>query len=170
MAVKEILLLGNPLLHESCRPVEQAEAAGIMSLITDLRDTLMAFRHEQGFGRAIAAPQIGAMVRVLFVQAPEPCPMLNPVLVPMDGELIDVWDDCLSFPDLLVKVRRHRRCRLTYRDLSWELHRVVVEDDLSELLQHECDHLDGILAVQRAIDTQSFARAPRRPASGMSVA
>ena len=72
-------------------------------------------------------------------------------------EMIEIWDDCMSFPDLSVKVLRHKSCRITYRDLNWEEKTMQLEDDLAELLQHEYDHLDGILAVSRAIDGKSFA-------------
>jgi len=68
-----------------------------------------------------------------------------------------VWDDCMCFPDLLVRVERHRSCRITYRDREWKEHAMVLEGDLSELLQHECDHLDGILAVSQAVDKFAFA-------------
>ncbi|MBN1685914.1 MAG: peptide deformylase, partial [Spirochaetales bacterium] len=72
-------------------------------------------------------------------------------------EMMEVWDDCMCFPDLLVKVMRHRSCRLRYRNQDWEEESVLLEGDLSELLQHEYDHLEGILAVSRAVDAKSFA-------------
>ena len=74
-----------------------------------------------------------------------------------------VWDDCLCFPDLLVKVRRHRSCRIRYRDPHGHERERFLEDDLSELLQHEYDHLDGILAVSRAIDGRSLALRGQKP-------
>jgi peptide deformylase len=82
--------------------------------------------------------------------------MVNPVLSDMSEDMFELWDDCMCFPNLLVKVRRHRRCTLLFRDLEWVEHTWYLEDDLSELLQHEVDHLDGILATQRAIDDRSF--------------
>ena len=63
----------------------------------------------------------------------------------------------MSFPELLVKVLRHKSCRLVYRDLNWEKIVIDIENDISELLQHEYDHLDGILAIERAIDKKSFS-------------
>lgn len=63
----------------------------------------------------------------------------------------------MSFPELLVKVERHKSCRISYYDQNWQRQSMQLEDDLSELLQHEYDHLDGILAVSRALDAQSFA-------------
>jgi len=70
---------------------------------------------------------------------------------------MEVWDDCMCFPDLLVRVKRHRSCRIRYRDLEWNEQTMNLTGDLSELLQHEYDHLDGVLAVNRAIDSRSFA-------------
>lgn len=60
-------------------------------------------------------------------------------------------------PELAIKVQRHAQYRITYKDLQWQTQSMLLMDDLSELLQHECDHLDGILAVSRAIDNHSFA-------------
>lgn len=156
MAVKEVLLLGDPRLHEVCEPIEPGEVEFLKAVVEDLHDTLMDRRQSLGVGRAIAAPQIGVMKRLVYMHTDEPVVFVNPVLDEMSNELIELWDDCLSFPDLLVRVRRHRRCRIRFRDLEWRERELELADDLSELLQHECDHLDGILAVARAIDGRSF--------------
>jgi peptide deformylase len=63
----------------------------------------------------------------------------------------------MSFPDLLVKVRRHCGCRVIYRDLGWNERSLMLSDSLAELLQHECDHLNGVLAVARAVDSRALA-------------
>ena len=157
MAVREILLLGNPKLFEICEPVQEAQLEQVKPVIQDLHDTLMAFRKEYNAGRAIAAPQIGAMKRVVYMHIEEPVVFMNPVLDLKSAEMMELWDDCMSFPELLVKVHRHQRCRITYRNENWEEQSMALAGDLSELLQHEVDHLDGILAVQRAIDDKSFA-------------
>ena len=157
MAAREILLLGNPKLFEICEPVQETQLEHIRSIIQDLHDTLMAFRQKYKAGRAIAAPQIGAMKRVVYMHIGEPVVFINPVLDLKSAGMMELWDDCMSFPELLVKVHRHQRCRITYRDENWKEQRMTLEGDLSELLQHEVDHLDGILAVQRAIDARSFA-------------
>ncbi|MHA2064832.1 MAG: peptide deformylase, partial [Candidatus Thorarchaeota archaeon] len=68
-----------------------------------------------------------------------------------------VWDDCMCFPELLVRLRRHKSCTIHYRDMNWNQKTMSLEDSLSELIQHEYDHLDGVLAVSRAIDPKSFA-------------
>lgn len=162
MAVREILLLGNPKLFEMCEPVQETQLEQITPIIQDLHDTLMAFREKYNAGRAIAAPQIGAMKRVVYMHIEEPVVFINPVLDLKSTEMMELWDDCMSFPELLVKVHRHQRCRITYRNENWEEHSMELEGDLSELLQHEVDHLDGILAVQRAIDDKSFALRSQR--------
>ena len=157
MAVREILLLGNPKLRQECTPVRHDELSGIASVIEDMHDTMMDFKENYGAGRAIAAPQIGYMKRLVYMHINEPKVFINPVLHLLGDAMIELWDDCMSFPDLLVRVERHQQCKITYRDLDWTEHTEILEDDLSELLQHECDHLDGILAVDRAKGEDAFA-------------
>lgn len=155
---RPILLLGNPALYTVCEPVRRDERDAVRGVVADLHDTMMAFREEYGVGRAIAAPQIGAMKRVVYMHIDGVSTVfINPGLADLSDEMIELWDDCMSFPDLLVRVRRHRSCRIHFRDLDWNERELRLEGDLSELLQHEVDHLDGILAVSRAIDAQSFA-------------
>jgi peptide deformylase len=157
MAVQEILLLGNPLLLERCAPVQPDETAAMREVIADLHDTLFAFRARHGVGRAIAAPQIGVLKRVVYMNVGEPVALLNPEFLHLSPETFALWDDCMSFPDLLVRVRRHSSVALRFRDLEWREHTWQLEGDLSELLQHELDHLDGVLAVARAVDGNAFA-------------
>jgi peptide deformylase len=157
MSVKKVLLLGDPRLYEVSDAVSLGALDNVKCVIDDLHDTLMEFRNRNGAGRAIAAPQIGVMVRLIYLHIDKPLVIFNPVLTRMSDAMIELWDDCLCFPDLLVHVRRHKTCRIDYRDLAWQERSLDLEGDMSELLQHECDHLDGILAVSRAIDGQSFA-------------
>jgi peptide deformylase len=157
MAAREILLLGNPQLYESSKPIRVQELEGIRNLVKDLHDTLMDFRGRYGVGRAIAAPQIGAMKRLVYVYIDRPMAFVNPILDQKSLEMIEVWDDCMCFPDLLVKIKRHKSCRILYRNLDWKEEKMYLEGALSELLQHEYDHLDGILAVSRAMDGRSYA-------------
>lgn len=176
MAVRTVLKLGNPQLYEVCVPVMAEEVASLRPGIQDLDDTLLAFRARYGAGRAIAAPQIGCMKRIVYMNLPSlPAGLenavsawkadartysvvfLNPTLTDCSEEMIELWDDCMCFPDLLVKVRRHESCRIVYRDLDWAERAMPLQGDLSELLQHEVDHLDGVLATMRAVDGRSFA-------------
>ena len=157
MSVREVLLLGNPRLYQTCAPVEKAKVESLRPIVQDMHDTLMDFRRRYGAGRAIAAPQIGVMKRLIYMHIDEPVVLINPILDMKSKEMMQVWDDCMCFPDLLVKVERHRKGRITYRDMNWREHTMMLEGDLSELLQHECDHLDGVLAISRAMDPHSFA-------------
>ena len=157
MAVKGILLLGNPTLYETSEHLREADLKAAAGVVKDLHDTLLDFRKRHGVGRAIAAPQIGYRRRLIYMFIDRPVAFLNPSLEEMSGEMMEVWDDCMCFPDLLVKVKRHRSCKIRYRDPEWNEQTMNLTGDLSELLQHEHDHLDGILAVSRAIDPRSFA-------------
>ena len=163
MAVREILRLGNPALYEVCEEVEQGELDQIKSVVTEMHDTMMDFREKYGFGKAIAAPQIGVRKRLVYMHIDEPFVFINPFLSSKCGEMMELWDNCMSFPELLVRVKRHRRCRIDYRDIDFNEQGRELADELSELLQHECDHLDGVLAVMRAIDEKSFALVTEKP-------
>lgn len=157
MSVREILLLGNPLLHQPCAEICRDEIADLGPVIQDLHDTLFDFRKRYNAGWAIAAPQIGVMKRLVYMHLDEPAVFINPVLSQLSAETFDLWDDCMSFPDLFVRVRRHCSCTVSYCDLDWIQQQQNVKSDLSELLQHEIDHLNGVLAVSLAIDGVSFA-------------
>ncbi|MFN7949938.1 MAG: peptide deformylase [Blastocatellia bacterium] len=157
MPVREILLLGNEQLWRRSEPVTRVESRETKEIIRDLAETLGDFRLRQGFGRAIAAPQIGVSRRIIFVNTGEPIPMINPTITHTSDEMMELWDDCFSFPDLMVRVRRHHEISVTYRDENGRLQMMNATGSLSELLQHEIDHLDGILAVDRAIDARSLA-------------
>ncbi len=170
MTVREILLLGNPQLYEISDPVEKNELPGLRAVIDDLHDTLMDFRVRHGAGRAIAAPQIGVMKRMIYLFIEEPTFFVNPSIDRKSMEMMEVWDDCMSFPDLLAKVNRHRSCRISYLDGDWNSRRKSLEGDLSELLQHEYDHLDGILAVSRALDDRSLALKSQKHLLDLQVA
>lgn len=161
MPVREILLLGNPQLWKRSEAVADLRATETKEIISDLAATLANFRAGHGFGRAIAAPQIGAHRRILFVNMNDgsfgPAPLINPQIVRASSEMMELWDDCFSFPELMVRVKRHVEIEVAYLNESGERQTIFANGDLSELLQHEIDHLDGILATDRAIDARSFA-------------
>lgn len=160
MADSSILQLGNPLLWQTSNRIDDPTSLQTGELIRDLNDTLAAYRENAGYGRGIAAPQIGMLKRVIFIRM-QPVgfcgPLINPEIVWASDRTMELWDDCFSFPDLLVRVRRASAIRVEYTDERGSSQKLEAEGDLSELLQHEIDHLDGILAVQRAISPQSFA-------------
>ena len=160
MGVREVLQLGNPKLREVAARVADATSEEIRALVQDLADTLRHWRTSTGYGRAIAAPQIGAGVRVIFLQLPdaEPWPMVNPEITWRSDEKIVVWDACLSFLSIFMQVERHHEIAVRYQDFRgiWHELRAGEERNLSELLQHEIDHLDGILAVDRMTDNRTI--------------
>lgn len=160
MAVSDILLLGNPLLYEKSVIVEKEEIHDLLPKIDLLFETVIEFRKKYGAGRAIAAPQIGLMKRIICLNIDKPVAMINPELSDLSEEMFEIWDDCMSFPNLLVKVKRHKKLTISFRDLKWQKQTWYLEDDFAELIQHEYDHLDGILATQRAINSQSFRWKP----------
>lgn len=154
--IREILKLGDPRLYEPSAPVTEEDWPLLPGWVQDLHDTLMEYRRVYGAGRAVAAPQIGIRKRLLYMYTDKAYVFLNPSLSFPDGETYTLLDDCMSFPGLLVRVERHRRARIRYTDLSGQAQEMALEGDLSELLQHEYDHLDGILATMRAVDNKSF--------------
>ena len=129
-------------------------------LIADLRDTLAYWRATTGYGRAIAAPQVGVGRRAIFLQLPgaEPWPLFNPTITKRSDDKIVVWDACLSFLCIFMQVERHREITVRYQNAQseWlEVH-AGADQNLSELLQHEIDHLEGILAVDRITDIKTL--------------
>jgi len=160
VAVRTVLQLGNPKLREVADRVSDPGAEEIRTMVADLADTLAYWRKNTGYGRGIAAPQIGAGARVIFLQLPgaEPWPMVNPEITWRSEEKIVVWDACLSFLSIFMKVSRHREIAVRYQNLQgeWKEVRAGEQGDLSELLQHEIDHLDGILAVDRIADMKTL--------------
>ncbi len=157
MAVREILLLGNPQLWHPSAPVINCRSRETRELIGDLAATLDNFREHNGFGRGIAAPQIGVQHRVLFLNIGESFPLINPTITRASRETMELWDDCFSIPNLMIRVQRHVEVDVSYTDDSGSQRVIKAQGALSELLQHEIDHLDGILATDRAIDGRSFA-------------
>ena len=158
--IQKILLLGDQRLYQVSAPVLEAQRDQLAALEEDLRDTMLEFRRVHRVGRAIAAPQIGVFKRVIYMNAPEmeaPILLVNPRLEFPDQERMELWDDCMSFPGLLVRLKRYRKCVVRFLDRDWKEQTLVLEGDLSELIQHEYDHLDGILAVDRAESSKDLA-------------
>jgi len=160
MAIRPVVQLGDPLLREKCAPVEDPTSVEIKDLVEDLQDTLAHWRSTTGYGRGIAAPQIGVLQRVIFLKLPgvEPWPLVNPEIVESSEERMVVWDACLSFLSIFMQVERRRWVTVRYQNLEGEnLSFDAGEDrDLSELMQHEIDHLDGILAIDRVVDLKTI--------------
>jgi len=156
LVVVEVLQLGNPVLRERSKPVLDPAYEDIAKLRDDLADTLRFWRETTGYGRGIAAPQIGVLKRVVFINIDKPWLLVNPEIVEMSDEKMVIYDSCLSYLCVFFKVSRSRRIKVSCQDEDGTRKVIEAEGDLSELLQHEIDHLDGVLAIDRVIDLKSI--------------
>lgn len=165
MAARRILKLGDPLLRRRSLPVPITEIRSkeIKTLIRDLHDSMRA-----AGGVGLAAPQIGALKRVVVYgfersdrypdveQGVRPRVLINPEIEVLDGPVEGYWEGCLSIPKMRGYVERSRRIRLRYFDTDEEPHEEIIEGFEAVICQHECDHLDGILYVDRLTDRKLF--------------
>ena len=149
---RNILLIGDARLTCPSAPV-RADEPGLAQDIAVLHATLQRFRDQHGYGRAISAPQIGIMKRIIAMDlGNEPQTLINPHISWRSEETYELWDDCMSLPGVLIRVRRHCQIRVDYQDYTFaEQQFEQLSDDVSELLQHEIDHLDGILFTHRMV-------------------
>ena len=154
--MKTLLLLGDPRLYETCEPVLKTELPLVAGWVADLDNVMKEIRPKYNFGRAIAAPQLGIMKRLIYMNIDRPVVFINSELCDLSEDMFELWDDCMSFPNLLVKVKRHRSLTIKYLDENWRPQVWEMENDLSELLQHEYDHLNGMLCIMRAVDEKAF--------------
>ena len=165
MSVREVVAIGDPVLRERARELSPAEIASpeIQELIDDLIDTKRATH-----GAGIAANQVGEPVQVAIVEVEEgnprypykpPVPltvMINPSLEPVGHETIEINEGCLSVPDLRGSLPRSLAVRVRYLDRKGEEQEEVKQGLTAGTFQHEVDHLDGVLFVDRA-DPRTFA-------------
>ena len=169
MAIRRILNMGHPLLREVARPLSADELAAprLRDLIRDMVDTL----HDYG-GIGLAAPQIGESVRLAIIEIEggptrygelEPMPLsvfVNPVIEVLDPATAGYWEGCLSVPGLRGFVERPQHVRIRYTTLDNEPAELELRGFTATVFQHEFDHLDGTLFVDRVTDTRllSFER------------
>ena len=160
--IRDVLRMGDPRLLARAREVDRVDTAELRALLDDMRDTMRA---ENGAG--LAAPQIGVDRRVVIFglernpryPEAEPVPyteLINPVVTPLGDELEDGWEGCLSVPGLRGVVPRFRRLRYRGLDPSGAVIEREVEGFHARVVQHECDHLDGILYPMRVRDFTRF--------------
>ena len=161
MAIRPVLKMGEPLLQRVAAPVRQFDAQ-LHELLTDMDDTMRALA-----GAGIAAPQIGVSLRVVIFElsdnpryphiAPVPYTVLvNPLVTPLTAEEDEGWEGCLSVPGLRGLVPRHRRVRYRGFDQYGAPIDREVEGFHARVVQHEVDHLDGILFPQRVRDLRDL--------------
>jgi peptide deformylase len=162
MAVRPVLRMGDPRLLEVSRPVERFDTAELRELLTDMQDTMHALN-----GAGLAAPQIGVPLRVVIFGMQsnprypdaEPVPftvLVNPVLNTLGDELEEGWEGCLSVPGMRGLVPRYKRLRYRGFDASGHAIDRTVDDFHARVVQHECDHLDGVLFPMRVRDLRDF--------------
>ena len=156
MTIHRIRLLGDPILRTNCATITKPRSAAVRVVIDDLKETLRDWQSRFGSGRGIAAPQIGAPVRIVYIEMDKPWALINPEIIDVGHEDFTVWDDCFSFPNLMVRVSRAYHIKVRYQDPKGEEHLAELVGDRAELLQHEIDHLDGVLAVDRAHGPDPF--------------
>ncbi|HKJ70639.1 MAG TPA: peptide deformylase [Gammaproteobacteria bacterium] len=162
MAVRTILRMGDPRLLEPAEPVPKLDTPDLHALVADLWETMEAYD-----GAGLAAPQVGIGLRVVVfrvdahprypeAEAVPATTLVNPVLHPLSGERDEDWEGCLSLPGLAGLVPRHRRLRYT----GFTPEGAPVDREVSgfhaRVVQHECDHLDGILYPFRMPDLSRF--------------
>jgi len=160
--IREVLRMGDPRLLERSREVSRFDTPALDALLGDMRDTMRKYE-----GAGLAAPQIGIPLRVVIFGVErnprypdaEPVPyteIVNPVLVPLGDEMEEGWEGCLSVPGLRGVVPRHARIRYTGYDPKGRKIERETNGFHARVVQHECDHLDGILYPMRVRDFARF--------------
>ena len=160
--IREVLRMGDPRLLERSREVARFGTSELDSLLADMRDTMRALS-----GAGLAAPQIGVPLRVVIFGVErnprypdaEPVPyteIVNPVIVPLGEEMEEGWEGCLSVPGLRGVVPRYTRVRYTGFDPQGRPIEREADGFHARVVQHECDHLDGILYPMRVRDFTRF--------------
>jgi peptide deformylase len=150
-------MIGNPKLREKSSEITNEEE--LEQVIEDLKDTLHYLQKTKLIGRALAAPQIDYPKRVIYYDLPngESFVMVNPKITQMSSKKFWVWDSCFSFDvAFFVEIERYKRITVEYLDETGNTHLKDYEDDLSELIQHEIDHLNGILATDHLKDVKKI--------------
>lgn len=154
MASLDIRQLGDPVLRQPSARVAEPDGPEVRRLAVDLRDTLLSHRARTGYGRGIAAPQLGANERVIHVELDGARTLVNPVITARSEATVELWDFCFSYFSIFFPVRRNLLVEVKYQDPEGRDQRLEATGQLAELLQHEIDHLDGVLAIDLVTDVR----------------
>lgn len=159
MAVKPVLLLGNPKLILSSEKVA-IENRDFHVIVKDLKDTLRFLQSKYKIGRALAACQIGVLKRIIYMEHDaESIVMINPEILERSQQQFEVWDSCYSGNvSFFGKTMRYKSIKVEFLNEKGEKEIRMFENDLSELFQHEIDHLNGVLFTDRIINNQIIMR------------
>lgn len=158
MAVRDVLKMGDPLLYRKAEPVKNFSSPELQALIGDMFDTMEALN-----GAGLAAPQIGVSKQVVIfgvsanprypnVETVPTTVLINPVIEPLDNETEEGWEGCLSVPSLRGLISRYSNIRYSGFDQEHQKIDHTVSGFHARIVQHECDHLDGILYPMRLKD------------------
>jgi peptide deformylase len=162
MAVRPVMKMGEPVLYQVARPIEKFDTPELHGLLQDMRDTMDALN-----GAGIAAPQIGVSLQVVIFEVknnprypdaemiPETV-LINPSLTPLSEDIEEGWEGCLSVPGMRGVVPRYARLRYSGFDALGKRFEREVEGFHARVVQHECDHLQGILYPMRIRDLHNF--------------
>ena len=162
MAVRDVLRMGHPVLRERAKPVEQFGTPELRALLQDMQDTMA---HKNGAG--LAAPQIGVSQRIVIFGVDhnprypdaEEVPftvLVNPKITMLTRDVEEDWEGCLSVPGMRGIVPRYTKLRYSGFDIEGNPIERVADGFHARVVQHECDHLDGILYPQRMTDMSKF--------------
>lgn len=157
MAVRSTLQLGNPLLRQASQLINNVQSADIQVLIADLWDTLRDFRQRQGWGCALSAPVIGVPLRAIVVEFEgQAFVLINPRFERWSREQLFAYESCITFSAIWGAVSRPTRVIVVALDDDGVERRYEVEGPLARLMQHEIDHLDGLVWLDREPDLVSI--------------
>jgi peptide deformylase len=163
MSILKIARIGHPVVRTAARPVPKSAFAdpAFQRLIDDMRETMYEYE-----GVGVAAPQVHESLRLAVLEVPGsddradsgvPFTVLaNPVITPLGDEIESGWEGCLSVPDLRGVVPRLKRLRLEALDRKGKPYTLEASDFLARVIQHECDHLDGVVYLDRMADMKSL--------------
>lgn len=144
MAILDIKKIGNPVLKQKAVPVEKIDKT-VRTLLDDMAETMY-----QADGVGLAAPQVGESIQVVTIDIGEGLlELINPVIIRSEGEEVDT-EGCLSVPGVYQQVKRAAKVSVEYLNRKGKRHRVTATGLLARCLQHEIDHLDGTLFVEKS--------------------
>ena len=156
MVIRDALLIGNPKLRKKSEELRDFNEE-ILPILTDLKDTLIYLQKTKNVGRALAVPQINHMSRIIYFNLPEKSFMVNPKITWKSETKINAWDSCFCFDVVFfIQIERFKAIKVKYQDENGNEVFEQFDDNISELIQHEIDHLNGSLATDHLTDNKKI--------------